>query len=216
MEPGYFERNSERYLFYFYLMLAAAAGLVMINLGVLALADSRSFYHFFIGRAVVPPMVALISVGTLYTAAAVTIFCCYSYSDRCSWRALIILSVFVFLSLSLFDVIYAFHIQHSNFNHTLSRRFFKSIHEYPTDGDTRRAWNLLQGRLKCCGVGGPHDWKTVLPSNASLPSTCYVVERSPGSDAWEKIQVQAGCRDKLYYAFLNSLYLVGLEAGLKL
>lgn len=212
MDDGICNRNSEKCIFFFYLLLAAASGVIMIHLGVLALQDDKNFYHFFIGFAVKPPLVALICIGIVFIIIAFVFFFINLCFDYAAWRPLIIYTILALICLSLFDVFYAFYVESSDFSYELDRKFYESIWKYNVDNTTRRAWDTLQLSLKCCGVYTSEDWKM---KNQMLPQSCFNKTFNSTSHEWESFEVRIGCKDKLFYAFINSLYLAGLETGLK-
>lgn len=212
MDDGSCDRNSENCIFYFYLLLTAVSGIIMIHLGVFALQDDRNFYHFFIGSAVHPPLIALICIGITFICIAIVFFITSFCFHIAAWRPLIVYTVFALVCLSLFDVFYAFYIEYSDFRTSLTLKFYETIHGYNVQKETRRAWNMLQTSLKCCGVEGTDDW---VKRHMTPPQSCFTRTLNKTSHEWENVMARQGCKDKLFYAFINSLYLAGLETGLK-
>lgn len=91
----------------------------------------------------------------------------------------------------------------------LKTQFNTTILTYNTNPDSKQAWNLIQGELKCCGVEDPSDWRPIF-KNDTVPSSCCTILPPEAAGCIQEYILsdhKDGCKQKLY-DFLDSNALV--------
>lgn len=96
------------------------------------------------------------------------------------------------------------YIKHSELQDTLDGQFNGTLIMYNTSNDARLSWKKIQSELKCCGVNGPDDWKTIF-NNGTVPDSCCENRQN----CTRQISHKDGCKSKLYALLDESALLLG-------
>lgn len=103
------------------------------------------------------------------------------------------------------------YVKHSELQETLDDHFNNTLKSFNDSNDARLAWKKIQTELKCCGINGPDDWRSIY-RNETVPSSCCT---EPKEKCTRSLARQDGCKSKLYALLDDSALLLGF-AGLSI
>ncbi|XP_075218180.1 tetraspanin 47F [Lycorma delicatula] len=187
-----------KYLLFFFNLIFAVSGIVIIVVGAAALLDVGEYSHFLESKVLAPPIILVITGVIVFLIAFLG--CCGAIKES-YWM----LIAFAVLLLVIFIVEMAVGIAASvtkdEFSNAMRTSLKKSMSNYTINDLDRKAWDTVQRKLQCCGVDNPKGWITIFPNN-NVPGSCC---REPPVNANgfcsntidDHLVFQEGCYQKL-------------------
>ncbi|XP_039292407.1 CD63 antigen-like [Nilaparvata lugens] len=205
-----------KYLLFFFNLIFALSGLVLIIVGVMVLLDVGEFSHFLESKVLAPPIVMIVAGCIVFLIAFLG--CCgaikESYSMLIAFAVLLLVIFIVEMAVGI-----AAGMAKDEFSNAMRSSLKKSLNNYTINDEDRKAWDTVQRKLQCCGVDGPRGWLTVFPNN-NVPGSCC---REPPASANafcrntldDKIIFQDGCYQKLKNKVKDNIVLImGVGIGI--
>ena len=223
-----------KYTVFTFNLLFAAAGLLIICLGVFLNVKSQDFITFLDNTFINIPILFIVLGAVIFIIAFFA--CCGACSER-SWMLYFFSVLMIVVLLTQFGSSIAAFVMKSQLSDTMLGNMYSSITVYNESTGAKESWDFLQQHLHCCGVNNSTDWWnegnvinlnkrkksiwiTMVPIiciyywklyfwGLDTPSSCCSDQQSPCSDDSEDLYSD-GCYQVMKEVFINNF---GLVAG---
>ncbi|XP_049807583.1 23 kDa integral membrane protein-like isoform X1 [Schistocerca serialis cubense] len=178
-----------KYLLFTFNLLFVISGIVIVSVGALALSNFSSYDTFFGGSVIAGPVLLLI-VGIIVFIVAFFGCCGALKENHCMVVTFSVLLLIIF-AMELGGGI-AGYVLKDVLKDDLDTQLNSTLYKYESNEDIKKAWDIMQTDLNCCGINGPDDWNK---AGLKVPASCcpsYDLNEMCASKQYDK-----GCMDAL-------------------
>ena len=150
-----FSESCVKYTVFIFNLLFAAAGLLIISLGVFLNVKSQDFITFLDNTLVNIPILFIVLGAVIFIIAFFA--CCGACSER-SWMLYFFSVLMIVVLLTQFGSSIAAFVMKSQLSDTMLGNMYNSITVYNESTGAKERWDFLQQHLHCCGVNNSTDW----------------------------------------------------------
>lgn len=194
-----------RFLLFVFNFIFVITGLALIGLGAYVQIQAKEYLDFLGNAYVNTPVVFMIVGGVIFVIAFFG--CCGAWKkSEC-----MIYTYAVFLLIVLLAEIgagIAAYVMHGDLETEMETNMKNGMTHYNTTGyeGVTNTWDILQGKLKCCGVKAPEDWAD---KGKNMPDSCCEKDvkgcgMKPDVPKWQK-----GCLNDLKDEFIANIDKIG-------
>ncbi|XP_017778130.1 PREDICTED: CD63 antigen [Nicrophorus vespilloides] len=166
-----------KYLLFCFNLIFAISGVAIFTVGMI-IHTVYHHYSYFIEPSFESAPVVLIIVGVIVAVVAFFGCCGAVKENHCmiiTFAALLLIIFTIELAAGL-----AGYARRMEVGDMLENQFNTSMQNYYVRKDVEKSWNILQHEMKCCGMNGPEDWRSVI-HNETLPHTCCPDTQNDGT-----------------------------------
>ncbi|XP_055308385.1 23 kDa integral membrane protein-like [Sitodiplosis mosellana] len=187
-----------KYVLFLFNLLFALLGIALVMIGI-GVRINLVEYQDFIEDVLTSHPIFLIVVGCVMFFIAY-MGCCGAIKEQTGMLCCYSFMMIILVGLEV-GLICAAYSKRDQLKGIVDERLNYTLHHADKDQSYFASWNMLQTKLKCCGINGPNDWNHVLP-NDNLPGSCC--QRAADDKTCRITEaIQTGCKSA-FMGFLNS------------
>jgi len=195
-----------KYLLFCFNLLFAISGIAILTVGAIIHTVYHHYSEFVDPSFVSAPLVLIIVGGIVFVVAFFG--CCGAFKENhcmiITFAALLLVIFTMELAAGL-----AGYARRSEIEDMLDQRLNASMHNYYTQKEVEKSWNIMQHEMKCCGMTGPGDWQRIT-HNKTLPYTCCPDTQNDGTCTMQTLnKYEVSCLEKLKETFFRYASVLG-------
>lgn len=196
-----------KYILFFFNLLFSVSGIALITVGIIIKNAYYNYSRFIDDKLYSPPWVLIIVGVAVFVVAFFG--CCGAIRENNCMLIMFSLLLFVIVILEALVALSGFYLK-DDIDLLLQRKMNASLADYKDNPEMKRAWDVMQLDLHCCGVRSMADWAPFY--SEGLPQSCCpnipIAENCISTEA-----SKLGCLDALHATLESNIQVVLIAAG---
>lgn len=198
-----------KYLLFGFNLLFAITGLILLIVGIKTEINTSPYIDLTDAKLYTSAPVVLIIVAIIVFIVAFFGCCGAVKENHCM---IVTFSVFLLIIIvAELAVGIAAYIKRDDLEDSITKHLQDSISQYPKDPSVKKAFDVFQTDLSCCGINGPTDWKN---NSLAIPDSCcsgQVIKEGVATSCTETSATlhHTGCLAEILKLFKGTAMLLG-------